>query len=160
MFVSVRFIVDGRREDGRKIVQVEEWNILKMGHDSSSLSGSKQQSVARYDRVNKRKKQKTTNEAALALLQLQRPPPTSNETEPPTKNQETQTDCEWDKTLKQLKEDNIKLREELRQKSSQSLNEETLQDDGEKLRFYPGGHSNMKVTYKCLLENENRGHSV
>ena len=23
-----------------------------------------------------------------------------------------------------------------------------------------GGHSNMKVTYKCLPENENRGHSV
>ena len=23
-----------------------------------------------------------------------------------------------------------------------------------------GGHSNMKMTYKCLLENENRGRSV
>ena len=28
------------------------------------------------------------------------------------------------------------------------------------LRARRGGHSNMKVTYKCLPENENRGSSV
>jgi hypothetical protein len=114
-----------------------------MGHESVSLAGSKQQSVNRYQRVNQREKQKATNEAASALLDLHRQ--VQGEIpliESGSKDEATQTDIAWDIELNRLIEDNKNLRETLSEKEEvierQSYSEESMKNDSDKLNFYTG----------------------
>ena len=104
-------------------------------------SGSKRQSVDRYQRLHQRKKQKATNEAASALLNLSRQQ-YHDSPEPATKEQESQTDMSWNEELKRLTADNQHLRETLQRKEetikSLSLDEESMKDNDDKLCFYTG----------------------
>ncbi|XP_072021067.1 uncharacterized protein [Amphiura filiformis] len=118
---------------------------VNMGHNSASVSGGKRVSVERHERIKKRKKQIQTNEAACALIdfhQQEAPQAPPEVPEEPTKEEETQTDLEWDKELRQLVADSEELRRTVQQKDkvikSMSLTEEALRDDSEKLVYYTG----------------------
>ena len=116
-----------------------------MGHNSASVSGGKRECLERHERAMKRKKQIPRNEAACALLNLQRQPDPALEdpaVDEPTKDQQTQTDLEWDRELQRLIADNVQLRQTVQEKdniiTSQSVFEQSLQEDESKLLFYTG----------------------